>query len=101
MPCRHPCFAVAVALFVGPAGVAAQLASDQPVQMQALTLFCDASVHMLDTSNSARTLEALLTCNGGEVVNHANYQSQSLPRVAPGSTLTIREGGGQPTAVIE
>jgi hypothetical protein len=88
--------------FGRPGGIAAPYPARGPQGGKAApVVFGDVSVRVLDTSISPRTLQALLTCNGGEVVNHADFESRLLPRVAPGRMLFIRVDGDQATAVIE
>jgi hypothetical protein len=64
-------------------------------------LLCDASVHVIDASINPRKLEALLTCNGGEVITPDDFKSEALPPVSPGKTLKIRFDGTDVTAAIE
>jgi prepilin-type processing-associated H-X9-DG protein len=64
-------------------------------------LFCDGSVHLIRTSVNPRTIAALLTCAGGELIPAADIRSEALPAVSQGSTLKIRLDGGKATAAIE
>jgi hypothetical protein len=85
-----------------PGGIAAPFASrDGKGGTAAPVLICDGSVHLINSSINARTLQALLTCDGGEVVTFAEFKND--PRFSPPQvrTLKIQLNRGKVTAAID
>jgi prepilin-type processing-associated H-X9-DG protein len=64
-------------------------------------LFADGSVRIIGRPFNPHTLEALMSCDGGEIIAPDDFHSEALPSVSPGITLKIRFDGGKATAAIE
>jgi prepilin-type processing-associated H-X9-DG protein len=64
-------------------------------------LFADGSVRTIGTSIHAQTLTAILTCQGGEIIDFNALPTESVTSVAQNRTLRIRVHGRKVTAAIE
>jgi prepilin-type processing-associated H-X9-DG protein len=88
--------------FGHPGGIAAPYTFHGPGGGKAAPFaFADGSVRMIGASVNPRTLEALITCGGNEVIPSDSYPAESGPLVPQIKTLKIRLSGGKATATIE
>ncbi len=88
--------------FGQPGGIAAPYTfHGQGGGKSALFAFADGSVHMIGTSIDRRTLEALVTRAGGEVIAFDAIPRESNSMTAQVRVLSIRVRAGKTTAVIE
>ena len=85
-----------------PGGIAAPYTFHGPGGGKAAPfLFCDGTVRVIAKTMHPRTLEALMTCSGGEVISVDSIRSEPIPSVPQVKTLKIRLDGGKATAAIE
>jgi len=85
-----------------PGGIAAPYTFHGPGGGNAAPFaFADGSVRMIGASVNPRTLAALITSGGGEVISSDSYPTEDRTLVPQFKTLKIRQSGGKATATIE
>jgi len=89
--------------FGRPGGIAAPYTFQAPEGGKAAPFaFADGSVRMIGASVNPRTLEALISCQGGEVISSDDFPTETAPVVLPQRKMfKIRQSGGKVTATIE
>ncbi|MFI5454528.1 MAG: DUF1559 domain-containing protein [Isosphaerales bacterium] len=63
--------------------------------------FADGSARMIGVSVNPRVLEAIITCDGNEIISSDSYPTEPGTFISHGRTLKIRLDGGKATAAIE